>query len=104
MVAGGCEGWCVYNPAIKSAEMYNPEDNSWTTVSNLPVPLSNARMDHLDGIPTIIGGFDNQKQNGVLYQYFVENDEWRQHPSVKLRIPRSKAAVFQVPQSLFNKC
>ena len=104
LVAGGCNGWCVKNPPLASAEMYNPETETWTQVANLPVPLSSAKMDELDGVPTIVGGYDGSNQNDVLYQYKSETNEWVAHPKVKLRVPRSSAAVFQVPRTLFEFC
>lgn len=63
-------------------------------------------MEPLEGIPTIIGGYDTdaKTQNGVLWQYFAADDEWRPHPSVNMRIPRTSAAVFQVPKTLFKYC
>lgn len=104
IAAGGCNGWCAKNPATKSAEMYDPELDIWETVADLPVPISSAKMELLDGVPTIVGGYDNEKQNGVLYQYFVDTNEWRPHPTTGMRIPRSSAAVFPVPKSLFKYC
>ena len=40
LVAGGCNGWCKENPAIASAEMFDPETNLWTKVADLPVPIN----------------------------------------------------------------
>ena len=82
--------------------MYDPERNSWTNVSDLPEPLSSAKMELLDGKPTIIGGYNNKDQNGILYQYEVETNQWNAHPNIQLRIPRSSAAVFQVPREPFR--
>ena len=63
-------------------------------------------MEQLDGLPTIVGGYDAdaKTQNGILYQYHADVDEWRPHDRVSLRIPRSSAAVFQVPKTLFKNC
>ena len=103
-MAGGCEGWCVETPGTNSSEMYNPRDNTWTPVKDLPIPINSAKMALLGGRPTIIGGWDNENKarNGKLYQYFVEDDEWRAHPTVEMRIPRSSHAAFQVPRNLFR--
>lgn len=84
--------------------MYNPETGLWTRVADLPKPLSGAKMDLLDGLPTIVGGYDNEDQNGVLYQYHAITDEWKPHPRVKLRIPRSSHSLFQVPKTFFGYC
>ena len=40
LVAGGCNGWCKENPAITSAEMYDPDTNQWSKVADLPVPIN----------------------------------------------------------------
>ena len=63
-------------------------------------------MEQLGGIPTIVGGFDTDSltQNGILYQYFADQDQWVPHPTVKMRIPRTSVAVFQVPKTLFKYC
>ncbi len=104
LVAGGCEGWCVKNPAMTSAEMYNPDTDDWTKVADLPVPLSSASMQLLDGVATLVGGYNTEtkSQNKVLYQYHVETGTWKAHPDISLRIARSSPAVFQVPKYLFN--
>ena len=83
--------------------MYNPETDQWTRVPDLPIKLSSAKMELLDGRPTIIGGYDSETkdQNGKLYQYDVLNDEWEAH-DIEMRMPRSSAAVFQVPRELFR--
>ncbi len=102
-MAGGCRGWCVEHPAIASAEIYDPDSDTWTPVAPLPRPLSSARMELFDGLPTVFGGFDNERQNDALYQYDPDGDAWRELET-KLRVPRSSAAVFQVPRSMFNDC
>ena len=83
--------------------MYNVETNEWIRLEDLPTPLSSAKLELLGGRPTIIGGYDNaaNTQNGKLYQYFVETNEWKAH-KVEMRLPRSSAAVFQVPRNLFR--
>ena len=66
--------------------------------------LNSAKMELLDGIPTVIGGYDTDigKQNKYLYQYFEKYDAWQRHPTITLRIARSSPAVFPVPSNLFN--
>ena len=103
LVAGGCKGWCVENPPIRHAEMYNPETGGWTQVADLPEPLSSAKMEQFDGLPTIVGGFNGTHQIGILYQYHPDLNQWIPHRA-KMRLPRSSAAVFQVPKHLFRSC
>ena len=106
LVAGGCNGWCVdrNNKAVSSAEMYNPETDEWTKVADMPVALNSARMEVLDGVPTVIGGFNTETRefSKKLYQYFQEQDQWRTS-DYELRTPRSNPAVFKVPSHLFSE-
>ena len=106
LVAGGCEEWCVSNPAMSSAEMYDPVTNTWTQVADLPTTINSAKMELLDGLPTIVGGYDGiaSTQNDILYQYHPDLDQWKAHPDAKMRIARSSPAVFQVPRQLFPSC
>lgn len=103
LVAGGCDGWCAEKPPIKDVQMYNVETNEWQKVADLPIALSSAKMELLGGRPTIIGGYNQEAgtQNGILYQYFVETDDWQAH-TIQMRMPRSSAAVFQVPRNFFR--
>lgn len=104
LVAGGCDGWCPETDGFKNVEMYNMGTNQWIPVADLPVPLHSAKMELLGGRPTIIGGFNSNTNdnNGILYQYFVETNDWRAHPNIQMQMPRSSAAVFQVPRDLFQ--
>ena len=104
LVAGGCNGLCAENPSVATAEIYNPDTDFWSKVAPLPKPLSSARMELLEGLPTIVGGFDNFRQNDVLYQYHPDLDEWIPHPKAKMRIARSSPTVFQVPRTIFKHC
>ena len=104
LVAGGCDGWCDKKPGLSDAEMYDPENDTWSPVASPPIEINSAKMELLGGRPTIIGGVSTRtkERNGKLYQYFVETNEWRIHPTEELRIPRSSAAAFQVPRSHFR--
>lgn len=106
LVAGGCGQWCIKRgtPALRSAELYNPETDQWTPVRDMPVPLQSARMELLNGIPTIIGGYNTEtrKANKKLYQYFEKEDEWKTL-DVELRNARYSPAVFPVPHHLFSE-
>ena len=44
LVAGGCDGWCVENPALASAESWDPDTGEWTPVADMPTPLSSANV------------------------------------------------------------
>ena len=70
----------------------------------IPVPLNSAKMELLDGFPTMVGGFNGTGQSSLLYQYNIDTDQWRIHPTLRMRLARSSAAVFQVPKSMFDDC
>ena len=40
--------------------MYNPETDQWTQVRDMPVALHSAKMELLNGIPTLIGGYNTE--------------------------------------------
>ena len=111
LVAGGCSFWChkqdgKITPSLKSAELYDVELDKWDKAADLPVPLQSASMELLGGKPTIIGGFDSDSLdwNPILYQYDAELGglgKWKPLSNVRMRMPRSSAAVFQVPRDLF---
>ena len=56
---------------MSAAAIFDPDSNSWAPAAPLPKPLSSARMELLDGRPTIIGGYDNEGQNDILYQVLI---------------------------------
>ena len=106
IVAGGCSKWCVKNPPMASAELYDPVTNIWTQLPDLPFRLNSARMEMLGGLPTIFGGynFDTKTQNDILLQYHSDVNKWIPHPTNKLKLKRSSHAAFQVPRNLFPAC
>ena len=103
-MAGGCNGWCETNPPLSSAEIYDPETAEWTKAPDMPEPISGAKMELFDGFPTTVGGFNGTTQVETLYQYDIMYNEWFANPSTHLRIPRSSAAVFQVPRQHLRNC
>ena len=82
LVAGGCNGWCIHNEAMSSAAIFDPDSNSWAPAAALPKPLSGARLELLDGLPTIVGGYDNDRQNDILYQVHWKPDT--RHPDIRI--------------------
>ena len=114
LVAGGCaKSFCSDESALDSAELLvlNEDSNlNWKNVANLPKVFVNGKMESFDGLPTIIGGItpdpvseDGGQVNGDLIQYDAEGDKWTVHER-RLRVPRSSAAVFEVPYYMFNDC
>merc|ERR1719273_1427955 len=93
IVAGGCNGWCVANPPIKTAELYDPATDTWTALPDLPFPISSAKMTQLNGKPTIIGGSfqeDPSKpptQSNYLVSYDYKTNKWNKDG--KILLPRS---------------
>ena len=113
IVAGGCIGACKETEATKTTLIFDIEDwekqgtkYKWQKVADLPKPLSNAKMEVLEGLPTLIGGIDtNTKEpNGELYQYYFVENEWRNHSRLRMEVPRISPTVIDVPKDLFNYC
>ena len=70
----------------------------------MPEPLSSAKMEIFDGLPTTIGGSNGTTQVATLYQYNITEDKWSPHKKEKSKVARSSAAAFQVPRLLFQNC
>ena len=107
-MTGGCADWCYDNPGMNSSEIYDLDLNVWKKAADLPLPLNSHKLEPLGGLPTVIGGYDrlSDSRNSKLFQYHPEKDEWLEHPDPRntLRIPRSSAAVFQVPKDISPLC
>jgi len=63
-------------------------------------------MDILDGLPTFVGGYNEEERaaSNSIYQYHWDEDEWVLHPSIRMEFPRYNFALFQVPKNLFGIC
>ena len=71
-------------------------------------------MELLDNTPTVIGGFmgdpkgdkpADQVDNGILWQYHFDQDEWKQHPTAPyLTYPGWSQTVFSVPRQYLPLC
>ena len=104
LVAGGCKESCIKFPATTESVIFDlyawetgDRDNVWKKVADLPKPLSNARMELFEGLPTIIGGGKGRERssNSLLYQYHGEQDKWQVHGRVKMEVARTSPAVVQ---------
>ena len=115
IVAGGCEGWCVKKPPIALAEMYDPATDTWTKLPDLPFAISSAKMEQINGKPTIIGGYTIKGNEGLsesgkpkttklatLISYDLENKQW--NIDGNLNIPRSTFAAIQIPKFFLPPC
>ena len=82
----------------------NKPTDEWKRVADLPQELRNARMELLDGVPTMFGGIGNDVYNNKLIQYNHTNDEWREHTqNLRLDKGRDAAAVFRVIIQIANR-
>ena len=115
-MAGGCVGWCEKKPPIALAEMYDPATNTWTRLPDLPFPVSSAKMELVNGKPTIIGGYTIKGDEGVdidgakrttklatLISYDLENKQWNVDEGT-VKIPRSGFAAIQIPKLFIPPC
>ena len=113
LVAGGCKGPCKDEPATKESFIFDLDafergdtKNVWNRVADLPIAISNAKMEVLEGLPTIIGGGDGRKKrpNKCLYQYHSESNKWDEHGRIKMKVARASPAVVAVPKAMFSYC
>ena len=113
LVAGGCKESCIKFAATTESVIFDlgawetgDTENVWKKVADLPIPLSNARMELFEGLPTIIGGGKGRERssNSLLYQYHGEQDKWEVHGRIKMEVARTSAAVVAVPKSMFSYC
>ena len=109
LVAGGCDKWCeILNipdeQPLASAEIFDLQTLKWKKAADMPTPLSSAKLEYLGGVPTTIGGYDGFGKTNKMYQYDVTADKWTINEKLRLKIPRNKPAVFQVPRTYFRNC
>lgn len=91
----------------RSTEVYNLQTGEWILrKAELPNQLNLGKMEILDGLPTFVGGYNEDIKNTShnIYQYHWDRDEWILHPSLRLTYPRHNFALFQVPKNLFGIC
>ena len=109
LVAGGCDKWCEQlnidtEKPLATAEIFDLQTLEWKKAADMPTPLSSAKMEYFDGVPTTVGGFDGTRKTNKLYQYDVMTDKWTINEKLRLSIPRNRPAVFQVPRTYFRNC
>ena len=113
LITGGCDGSCKDNPATKETIVFDIDEwekkrdrYEWGVAASFPIPLSNAKMEVLEGLPSIIGGVNTETKepNGDIYQYYFLSDEWKPLTKVSLEVPRISPTVVEVPKDLFNYC
>ena len=109
LVAGGCDKWCENlivpdEKPLQTSEIFDLQTRQWKKASDLPTPLSSAKMEFLGGVPTTIGGWNGTGRTSQMYQYDVIADKWSINEKLRLKTPRNKPAVFQVPRTYFRNC
>ena len=88
--------------------MYDPVTDTWTQLPDLPIPMSGAKMELLNGKTTIIGGNTQDTPGGpvnptnILLSYDPKNNQWNVDGNIKL--PRSNHLVMQIPKQLIPGC
>jgi N-acetylneuraminic acid mutarotase len=79
---------------IEKAEKYDPTDNTWTELADLPVPVAVSITVVYDGKVYVFGGVDSHSLNyapctNVIQEYNPSTNEWRlMHP-----MPFDRAAM-----------
>ena len=57
-------------------KVYDPESNTWRSLSNMVNPRSNFGIEVLDGSVVAVGGFNGFQTTYNVEQYDIEADEW----------------------------
>jgi len=57
-------------------QVYDPESNTWRSLSNMVNPRSNFGIEVLDGCVVAVGGFNGFQTTYNVEQYDIEADEW----------------------------
>lgn len=64
----------------KSVEQYNPETNTWKSVSDMSFCRRNAGVVAHDGVLYVLGGDDGTSNLASVEIYHPESDTWRIMP------------------------
>ncbi|KAL1462179.1 hypothetical protein MTO96_027194 [Rhipicephalus appendiculatus] len=59
-----------------SAEKYNPETNTWTSLPNMYTPRSNFAIAIIDNLVFAIGGFNGQSTTNLVECYDPSTNQW----------------------------
>jgi N-acetylneuraminic acid mutarotase len=66
---------------------YDTSANSWTTMSPMPAPLSDASAVQVDGTIFVLGGFDSEHAPSVaMFAYDVASDTWTDVASMRTNV------------------
>lgn len=76
----------------KSVESYNPETQTWTSVSDMAMCRRNAGVVAMDGLLYVVGGDDGSSNLASVEVYCPKTDSWMMLPS-GMSIGRSYAGV-----------
>lgn len=84
---------------------FNNPDN-FAPFSELPVNIRDGHMALFEGLPTFAGGFNVKTDEDSLevYQYHWSEDKWVHREDLRLKGPRSRGTMFEVPRDLFGIC
>ncbi|CAN5744859.1 kelch repeat-containing protein [soil metagenome] len=70
---------------------YNPAEDEWTPITDLPEGVNHAGLAHLDGSLYVVGGYREATFEAIddLRIYDIEADEWRDGPA----LPTARGAL-----------
>ncbi len=89
LVPGGCD-----DSAYATTHLYDPEDDIWTEVAPLPIPLCAYALTVYQDNAYLFGGWDGMSYRAVAYRYDPVLDSWLELPAPREARGFGAAAVL----------
>jgi N-acetylneuraminic acid mutarotase len=84
---------------VPTLERYDPADDSWTTLDDMPDSVGSVGAAYVDGLVIAVGGESVTEPSDAVQAFDVESERWSQLPA--LPDPRHGVAVATLGDSLF---
>jgi non-specific serine/threonine protein kinase len=80
-------------------ERYDPADDSWTTLDDMPDKVGSVGAAYVDGLVIAVGGESVTEPSDAVQAFDVESKRWSELPA--LPAPRHGVAVAALDESLY---
>ena len=84
---------------VPTLERYDPADDSWTTLDDMPDSVGSVGAAYVDGLVIAVGGEGVTEPSDAVQAFDVKSEEWSQLPA--LPAPRHGVAVATLGDSLY---
>jgi N-acetylneuraminic acid mutarotase len=78
-----------------TVEVYNPQNDLWTTLKPLPQPRSGYSLAAVEGKLYLFGGWDGATYRSEVWQYNPDRDEWSERSPMPTPRAYAGAAVVE---------